>query len=101
MGDNAQRTSVCAAIDFGTTYCRLAYSYLHEKNKIYAISQWPDGNISTKVPTAVLFDKDQYLVAFGEEAVDSYCEIMDNEEADDYYYFYRFKMILYKEKVTN
>lgn len=100
--DTVQRYEISAAIDFGTTYCGLAYSHHHDKKSIIAVTEWPGGGtLSSKVPTAVLFDSNKKFVAFGQEAVKKYIELTDDGQDDDYFYFHRFKMILYKEKVNS
>ena len=71
MPDTSQY-KLCAAIDFGTTYSGLAYSYAYEKEKVHILSEWP-GGVSNKIPTAVLFDKHKSLIAFGEDALTKYC----------------------------
>ncbi|XP_052799441.1 heat shock 70 kDa protein 12A-like [Mya arenaria] len=91
-----------AAIDFGTTYSSWAFSLLHEyENDPTQISakQW-QGHESTKGPTTVLIKPDgRTLEAFGFEAETRYAELIDEEEHDSYYFFKRFKMKLWNQKI--
>lgn len=96
-----------AAIDFGTTFSGYAFSFRHEFQvdplKVTA-SQWLTGSrvgISLKTPSSILFDKNKKLVAFGFEAEDKYCDLtLDNLDAE-WYYFRRFKMLLYDSQVCS
>jgi hypothetical protein len=54
-----------------------------------------------KAPTTVLIQPDGHtLEAFGYEAEDRYAELADEEEHRTYYYFQRFKMMIFDTKVT-
>lgn len=88
-----------AAIDFGTTYSGYAYSYSFEPEKIFVNSKWPGGIQTCKEATAILLDDKQQFVAFGEDAISRYSEYLDTDEEKTFYFFSRFKMVLYKEKV--
>ncbi|XP_060559105.1 heat shock 70 kDa protein 12A-like [Ruditapes philippinarum] len=92
-----------AAIDFGTTFSGWAFSFDHDyKSDPTKISckQWNSGkNISMKAPTTVLIQPDGHtLEAFGYEAEDRYAELADEEEHRTYFYFQRFKMMLFDNK---
>lgn len=104
-----------AAIDFGTTYSGYAFSFTVPTDnladiKIYANQKWYAGNpescISLKTPTCILLKKEKdkdntiQIKAFGYEAENQYSEIALGGDADDYYFFYRFKMNLYKENIS-
>jgi hypothetical protein len=53
-----------------------------------------------KAPTTVLIKPDGHTVeAFGYEAEDRYAELADVGEHKTYYYFQRFKMMLFDKKV--
>lgn len=57
-------------------------------------------HLSAKVPTTVLIKPDGVtLEAFGYEAEDRYSELVDEGGHAPYYFFQRFKMILYENKV--
>lgn len=57
--------------------------------------------MSSKTPTTVLLDKDENLVDFGFGAETAYAELSENEEHEEYYYFQRFKMMLYDKVRTS
>ena len=90
---------VTAAIDFGTTYSGYAYSYEYDKDKVHVNSNWSSGSSLWKVPTAILFDDNQKFLAFGEDAENKYCRYAESDEEQSCYYFNRFKMVLYENKV--
>ncbi|XP_061164989.1 heat shock 70 kDa protein 12B-like [Saccostrea echinata] len=93
---------VCA-IDFGTTFSGYAYSmktdFEDDPLKI-SLPDWKAPSsiqISEKTPTTLLMDGDQNFVAFGYEAESKYAELAEEDEHLDYYYFRRFKMVLYNK----
>jgi hypothetical protein len=58
-------------------------------------------SISMKAPTTVLIQADgNTLEAFGYEAEERYAELADEEKHRPYFYFQRFKMMLFDNKVT-
>ncbi|KAL5012116.1 hypothetical protein ScPMuIL_010667 [Solemya velum] len=92
-----------AAIDFGTTYSGYAFSFKHENErdpmKISA-NNWgafSGGPASLKTPTTVLLTPDEQFFAFGYEAEDKYAELALDEEHEDWFYFRRFKMMLFEK----
>jgi len=96
-----------AAIDFGTTYSGYAFSLRHgyekdsSERKVYA-NNWKSGArdlISLKTPTTVLLDPKGKFDSFGYEAENKYSELAEDDEHKGWYYFRRFKMLLYKNKV--
>ncbi|VDI28078.1 Hypothetical predicted protein [Mytilus galloprovincialis] len=98
-----------AAIDFGTTYSGYAFSVSppHTKLKdvdILSNQVWNSGTAevaSLKTPTCLLLTKERDLVAFGYEAEEQYADIIMDRNADDYYFFHRFKMNLHNnENIT-
>jgi len=95
-----EKFELVAAIDFGTTYSGYAYSYSFEPETIYVNSKWPSGIQTCKEATAILFNDKQQFVAFGEDAISRYSDYLDTDEEKTFYFFSRFKMILYKEKVN-
>lgn len=89
---------ICA-IDFGTTYSGYAHSTRHNPKEIFC-PHWKSSStcttlISQKAPTTVLLDDKQNFVAFGYDAETKYLEFAEEEKAHNFYYFRRFKMILY------
>jgi len=98
--NNEVRPRVSVAIDFGTSNCAVAYSTESNKNEIIVINEWRDGTITHgKIPTSILFDGKQDFVAFGNKAIDKYQELVMDKEHEEYFYFEKFKMVLYDEKV--
>jgi hypothetical protein len=99
---------VVAAIDFGTTYSGYAFSFKNDYNenptKVFAQTTWIAGSaalISLKTPTVLLLNKDKTFNAFGYEAENEYCRLAQNGHHKDYYYFRRFKMMLYNSMVLS
>ena len=106
MATNSTDILMVAAIDFGTTYSGFAYSYKgeYDKNKldIYANQIWNSGGkqfLSQKTPTCILLNKDKEFESFGFDAENQYADIIIDGEADDYYFFDRFKMMLHTREV--
>lgn len=99
--DLPRNALLMAAIDFGTTFSGYAFARRvdFEKNQsIIHVSSWSTpipGSISFKTPTTLLMDKDEEFVAFGFEAETKYAELLEDEEGEDYFYFHRFKMLMY------
>ncbi|WAQ98324.1 HS12A-like protein [Mya arenaria] len=103
---------VVAAIDFGTTFSRYAYSMNHDFNenpsRVTINSNWVAGGqlISNKTPTVLLLNPDRTFKAFGYDAESQYGELaaQDAERNDgklfhkEHFYFRRLKMKLYKTK---
>lgn len=96
-----------AAIDFGTTYSGYAFGMVgdleNDLMKIHANQAWVSGQknlLSLKTPTCLLLDENQQFKSFGYEAENQYNNIMMDEETENYYYFYRFKMNLHENEVT-
>lgn len=94
-----------AAIDFGTTFSGYAFSFLHDYKrdplKISA-NTWTAGLgslVSLKTSTCVLFDSTQKFHSFGYEAEEKYSNLALDDEHYDWYYFRRFKMMLYNKMV--
>jgi hypothetical protein len=95
-----------AAIDFGTAYSGYVFSLLHEHEKdplcIKVNPKWETGGlwlISHKAPTTVLLNPKKEFHSFGYDAENKFSELSGDDEHHDWYYFRRFKMELYKQKV--
>lgn len=90
-----------AAIDLGNTFSGYAFATRADVNDDPLRSHtphWYASNstlISSKTPSTVLLNKREQLVAFGYEAESKYAELLENEEGENYYYFPKFKMMLY------
>lgn len=94
------------AIDFGTSYSGYAFStrndFQRDPLKIHANQAWNSGKkqlLSLKTPTCLLLDKKREIVSFGYEAEDAYAELVLDDKHHDYYFFERFKMKLFQNKV--
>ena len=92
-----------AAIDFGTTYSGYAFSTKHDYKRdptIVSSHTWSGGQLlSLKTPTCVLFKSDKTFDCFGFEAEDKYMDLSMEETNNQWYFFRRFKMQLYNNKV--
>ena len=85
-----------AAIDFGTTYCSVAYT-LQGSEEIFKLPL--DGPLK-RVPNAILIERKSHNVAaFGYRAQHKFA-ILPKEDRKRYIYFERMKMILYRTQVS-
>ncbi|XP_060589195.1 heat shock 70 kDa protein 12A-like [Ruditapes philippinarum] len=94
-----------AAIDFGTTYSGWAFSFKHDfdkdPTKVSAKNWIGDQLVSAKAPTCVLIKPDgKTLHSFGYAAETKYANLAEEGTHKRWYYFRRFKMMLY-DKMTN
>ena len=106
MSKEGSEKLMVAAIDFGTTFSGYAFSFryefLQDPLRVNA-GQWLTGSssaISLKTSTCILFDKNKKFVAFGFEAEDMYSDLTLDQLEGDWYYFRRFKMLLYNSQVS-
>ena len=97
-----QRVERCqriAAIDFGTTFCSLAYA-LSEKGQVANVGlNW----VLDRVPTAILLEKitasnSLNVANFGFQAQEEIIKL--GKELEEYVYFECFKMKLSREVVS-
>lgn len=94
-----------AAIDFGTTFSGYAFSFMHEHKKDplkISTTNWTAGSgglVSLKTPTCVLFDQTGKFHSFGYDAEENYSNLALEDKHHDWFYFSRFKMMLYNTKV--
>ena len=91
-GDDAPEYSVFVAIDLGTTYSACAFAMGKNSQEIFYASE--------KIPTALLLNPSKRLDSFGKDAMESYFN-KEDDEAEDWYYFDRFKMKLHNDKVKD
>jgi hypothetical protein len=103
--ENPKRILV-AAIDFGTTYSGYAYSFAHEYEKDPTKASgknWSAGvntpGTSLKTSTTIMLNPDKTFHSFGYEAENNYVELAQEDGHHDYYYFRRFKMLLFDKMV--
>lgn len=91
------------AIDFGTTFSGFAFAFNNKEGEksIHMNKEWgsDQGYSTLKTPTCLLLNADKSFNSFGYEAQDKYAEL-EEEEAQQYYYFERFKMILHNNEVS-
>ena len=96
-----------AAIDFGTTFSGYAFSFLHEYKKaplkIWTVKWYSAMGtlITEKTSTCALFDAGGKFHSFGFEAEEKYSNLVIEDKHNDWYYFRRFKMMLYDKKVLS
>ena len=87
------------AIDFGTTYSGYAFSNIHRKDEIFTYN-WIEGiSQAPKTPTSILFTPGKSFQAFGYEAEEKYAALSQDGRHKDWYFFKRFKLTLYNDKV--
>ncbi|KAK3600053.1 hypothetical protein CHS0354_012744 [Potamilus streckersoni] len=91
-----------AAIDFGTTYSGWAISFKHEyksnPTKVSGKHYYGGRVASLKAPTKILIQPDgRTFDSFGYEAEDKYIELTRKGGHENWYYFSRFKMMLYEK----
>ncbi|XP_060559752.1 heat shock 70 kDa protein 12A-like [Ruditapes philippinarum] len=94
-------TLVVAAIDFGTTFSSWGFSFKHEfdldPTKVTA-KQWSglESTISLKGPTTILIHPDGKTIdSFGFDAETKYAELAEENQHKEWYFFKRFKMLLF------
>lgn len=99
--DLPRNALLVAAIDFGTTFSGYAFAtrvdFEKDPSTIH-VPSWSTPSrdlISFKTPTTVLMDEDEEFVAFGFEAETKYAEQLEKGKGYEYFYFDRFKMLMY------
>lgn len=112
FNSNCERLFV-AAIDFGTTYSGFAFSQKSSWENVYFPTCCSGDFESEKEPTVLLLNPDKSIKAFGYKAETMYMEMtktrdlesditsqeIPEEDWKTYYYFSRFKMLLYEKEV--
>lgn len=92
-----------AALDFGTTYSGIAWSFPWEsENKITCFMWAPSEQgcrATIKTPTVLLLNPNKELLAFGYEAEEEYNKLVAKNSHREYYLFKNFKMFLYENEV--
>lgn len=95
------------AIDFGTSGSGIAvFGRTYDNIRVYTNPKWVPGQkgIAVKCPTALLLDPNGEFEAFGLTAMENYHGkhgLRYPKQSEDYYFFNRFKMCLYDEKVQS
>ena len=93
-----------ATIDFGTTYCSVAYllrpDLAPNLNEVDPTVLTLDNAGNRRVPSCILFDPDGKKMAFGYEARDQYADL-EPELRPLHHYFEHVKKVLQHKKVNN
>lgn len=91
------------AADIGTAYTKVSW-IPKRSNNVHLYDGWPASKDRSQVPTAVLYrpvakgrETEWEMVAFGQEAIDTYFQ---EEEADGFALFRNFKMKLHSQEVS-
>ena len=93
--DFRRSSAYVAAIDFGSTYCSVAYA-LHGEKEIIKL---PLDGTGTRVPNSILIEKKSSTVhAFGQSAQHRFSQLKEQQE--NYLLFEKIKMILYRSQVS-
>jgi hypothetical protein len=90
-----------AAIDFGTTYSGYAFSWKTKQQSFFTSTYKSPEKLSEKEPTVLLMNKSEQMIAFGQDAVQTYRGICEEGMQNDYFYFSHFKMALHGDKVIS
>ena len=94
--DFRRASGYVAAIEFGTTYCSLAYALQGSTE----ILKMPLDGHHMRVPNAVLIEKkSNRVVAFGYRAQAKFSHLRKTDQ-NKYIFFERMKMILYRTPVS-
>lgn len=95
-----KRSKNIAAIDFGTKNCSLAYITENDTANIMktGVPKLPLNGTFLRVPTAILFNPEGHVLAFGHDARRVYGNLRDMEYSK-YFYFEEIKMNLHHEQV--
>ncbi len=90
-----------AAIDFGTKNCSLAYITENDTANMMktGVPKLPLNGTFLRVPTAILFNPEGNVVAFGHDAKRMYGNLRDTDYSR-YFYFEEIKMNLHHEQVS-
>ena len=85
---------VVVGIDFGSSGCGFAYSFMDEK-KIYHMDTL-GSDVDKKVPTEIILDDNNYVLHFGPKCK----EYLKEKGVNSGHYFKGIKMHLYQKKTT-
>ena len=83
---------VVVGIDFGSSGCGFAYSFMNE-NKIYH-SDIEGSNVDKKIPTEIILDDKNYILAFGSKCK----QYLKEKGLNAGHYFKEIKMHLYRKE---
>ena len=103
LSSSKQTYIAVVAIDFGTTFSGFAFPFNHKEGEqgIHMNREWgsDQGYSTLKRPTCLLLNPDQSFNSFGYEVQDRFAEL-EEEQAQEFYFFEHFKMILYNSDVS-
>ena len=105
LSDSDNDFTYFIAIDFGTSGSGIAvWGKNYRDIEVYTNPKWVprQSGLAVKCPTALLLDPDGKFEAFGLKAIESYHNkrgLRWPQKSEEYYFFNRFKMSLYDEKV--
>ncbi|VDI77547.1 Hypothetical predicted protein, partial [Mytilus galloprovincialis] len=92
-------------IDIGSEYFGYAFASredIQQNPPRIRVREWNESNqYSLKCPTAILFNLNEEMVAFGFEAERMFSELLEDDEHHDYYYFRNFRNDLYQNEAEN
>ena len=92
------------ALDFGTSGCGISQGLGFaepDPNNILVYCAWNESKtgLNLKCPSILLVNPSKQFEKFGEEALKAYNKL-SKDDVKKYYYFYRFKMKLYRNPVS-
>ena len=90
MGD---KKNIVAAIDFGTSRCGLSYCLQRDPTNCIVVGDWPEEKGMQKAKTALQMDRDGKMIAFGQQAINSF---LGGDMSEGNTYLSMFKMKLYE-----
>lgn len=89
-----------AAIDFGTTFCSLAYTTKGDDS----ITTFKFSETHQRTPNSILLHREESgdceTVEFGYRAVGEFLKVVKRRDSSEYIYFERIKMLLEKDEVS-
>lgn len=93
---------ISAAIDMGTTYCGIAFSWKRDPSKIFVDRNIMGILFSARTSKCILFTKDKRFHAFGYDAEAQYLGLVeeDMDDAADWFFFKLLKGTLSKKNVS-
>ena len=97
VDSDTQKYIVVVAIDFGTAYSGYAFSFTRDPSSIHIMRRWEGGDpgvVNQKTPTILLLDPTAKFHSFGYAARDFFHDL-DPQDSKKWYYFDKFKMMLY------
>ena len=92
--ENDNKYQVVVGIDFGSSGCGFAYSFMNE-SKIYH-SDIPGSDVDKKVPTEIILDDKNHILQFGAKCK----EYLKDKGLNAGHYFQGIKMQLYNKQTT-